>query len=100
MVRRFSRSACLLRQLLSEERPPGSCGTRATFRWPVDSPAYFAPEAGNQPLWDIGSHVVDLLVWWLGVPHELACRDDAMGGNATNCLLELEWPDGCSARCG
>ena len=31
------------------------------FRWPVDSPAYFAPEAGNQPLWDIGSHVVDLL---------------------------------------
>ena len=67
------------------------------FRWPVDSPAYFAPEAGNQLLWDIGSHVVDLLVWWLGVPHELACRDDAMGGTATNCLLELEWPDGCSA---
>ena len=38
------------------------------------------------------------LIWWLGVPHELACRDDAMGGTATNCLLELEWPDGCSAE--
>jgi predicted dehydrogenase len=99
MVRRFSRSACLLRQLLSEERP-----TRLTWhegtpsRWPVDSPGYFAPKAGNRLLWDIGSHVVDLLIWWLGVPHELACRDDEMGGTATNCLLELEWPGGCSGE--
>lgn len=99
MVRRFSRSACLFRQLLSEARPTRLVWHEGSpFRWPVDSPAYFAPEAGNQLLWDIGSHVVDLLVWWLGVPPELACRDDAMGGTATNCLLELEWPDGCSAE--
>jgi len=99
MVRRFSRSACLLRQLLSEERPTRLVWHEGSpFRWPVGSPAYFAPEAGNQLLWDIGSHVGDLLVWWLGVPHQLACRDDAMGGVATNCLLELEWPDGCSAE--
>jgi len=99
MVRRFSRSACLLRQLLSEERPTRLIWDEGSpFRWPVDSPAYFAPQAGNRLLWDIGSHVVDLLIWWLGVPHELACRDDAMGGTATNCLLELEWPDGCSGE--
>ena len=99
MVRRFSRSACLLREILSEERPTRIVWDEGSpFRWPVDSPAYFAPDAGNQLLWDIGSHVVDLLIWWLGVPHELACRDDAMGGTATNCLLELEWPDGCSAE--
>ena len=99
MVRRFSRSACVLRQLLAEERPTRLVWHEGSpFRWPVDSPAYFVPEAGNQLLWDIGSHVVDLLVWWLGVPHELACRDDAMGGAATNCLLGLEWPDGCSAE--
>jgi predicted dehydrogenase len=99
MVRRFSRSACLLRTLLSEERPTRLVWHEGSpFRWPVDSPAYFAPEAGNQLLWDIGSHVGDLLVWWLGVPHELACRDDAMGGAATNCLVELEWSDGCSAE--
>jgi len=98
MVRRFSRSACLLRQLLSDERPTRLVWHAGSpFRWPVDSPAYFAPEAGNQLLWDIGSHVVDLLVWWLGIPHELGCHDDAMGGTTTNCLLELEWPDGCSA---
>jgi predicted dehydrogenase len=99
MVRRFSRSASLLREVLSEERPTRLVWHEGSpFRWPVDSPAYFAPEAGNQLLWDIGSHVVDLLVWWLGIPHRLACRDDAMGGTATNCLLELEWPDGFSAE--
>jgi predicted dehydrogenase len=96
MVRRFSRSACLMRQLLSQERPTRVLWREgSSFRWPVASPAYFAPEAGNQVLWDIGSHVLDLLVWWLGVPHEVSCRDDAMGGTATNCVLELEWSDGC-----
>ena len=99
MVRRFSRSACMLKQLLSEERPTRLIWHEGgPFRWPVESPAYFTPEAGNRLLWDIGSHVVDLLIWWLGVPPELACRDDAMGGAATNCLLELEWPDGCSGE--
>jgi predicted dehydrogenase len=99
MVRRFSRSACLLRQLLSQERPTRFVWHEGSpFRWPVDSLAYFAPGAGNRLLWDVGSHVVDLLIWWLGVPHTLACRDDAMGGTATNCLLELVWPDGCSGE--
>jgi predicted dehydrogenase len=99
MVRRFSRSACLLRHLLSEERPTRLVWHEGSpFRWPVDSPAYFVPETGNRLLWDVGSHVLDLLIWWLGVPRELACRDDAMGGTATNCLLELEWPDGCSGE--
>jgi predicted dehydrogenase len=99
MVRRFSRSACLLRQLLSEERPTRLVWQEGSpFCWPVDSPAYFAPGAGNWLLWDIGSHVVDLLIWWLGAPREVACADDAMGGTATNCKLELEWPDGCTAH--
>jgi predicted dehydrogenase len=99
MVRRFSRSACLMRQLLSEERATRVVWREGSpFRWPVDSPAYFAPEAGNQLIWDIGSHVVDVLVWWLGVPHEVSCRDDAMGGTAANCVIELEWAHGCSGE--
>jgi predicted dehydrogenase len=99
MVRRFSRSACLLGRLLSEERPTRLVWHEGgPFRWPVASPAYFAPEAGNSLLWDVGSHVLDLLIWWLGVPDALTCRDDAMGGTATNCLLELEWPNGCGGE--
>jgi predicted dehydrogenase len=96
MVRRFSRSACLLRRLLSEERPTRLVWHEGgPFRWPVASPAYFAPEAGNSVLWDLGSHVLDLLIWWLGAPDALSCRDDAMGGTAANCVLELAWADGC-----
>ena len=68
------------------------------FRWPVASPAYFAPEAGNSLLWDVGSHVLDLLIWWLGAPEAFMCRDDAMGGTATNCVLELAWANGCSGE--
>jgi predicted dehydrogenase len=99
MVRRFSRSACLVRELLSKERPNRVVWQEGSpFRWPVYSPAYFTPGAGNHLLWDVGSHVIDLLVWWLGVPHEVSCRDDAMGGTAANCLLELEWPNGCSGE--
>jgi predicted dehydrogenase len=99
MVRRFARSACLIRLLFSEERPTRVVWHEGSpFRWPVDSPSYFAPEAGNQLLWDIGSHVMDLLVWWLGAPHELSCHDDAMGGTPTNCLFELAWPNGCTAE--
>jgi predicted dehydrogenase len=99
MVRRFSRSACLLGRLLSEERPTRLVWHEGgPFRWPVASPAYFAEEAGNSLLWDVGSHVLDLLIWWLGVPDALTCRDDAMGGTATNCMLELAWADGCSGE--
>ena len=101
MVRRFSRSACLLGRLLSQERPTRLVWHEGgPFRWPVASPAYFAPEAGNSLLWDVGSHVVDLLIWWLGAPAAVTCRDDAMGGTATNCVLELAWADGCSGEVG
>lgn len=99
MVRRFSRSACLLKRLLSAERPHRILWHEGSpFRWPVESTAYFAPDAGNGLLWDIGSHVLDLLAWWLGAPHSVVCRDDGMGGTATNCLLKLAWPDGCSGE--
>jgi len=99
MVRRFSRSACLLGRLLSEERPTRLVWHEGgPFGWPVASPAYFAPETGNSLLWDIGSHVLDLLIWWLGAPDAVTCRDDAMGGTATNVVLELAWADGCSGE--
>lgn len=99
MVRRFSRSACLLKRLLSAERPHRLVWHEGSpFRWPVESAGYFAPAAGNGLLWDIGSHVLDLLVWWLGAPHSVVCRDDGMGGAATNCLLKLTWPDGCTGE--
>lgn len=60
------------------------------FEWPVHSPKYFQPRAGGVGvLEDIGTHVVDLLRWWLGEPEVVAYADDAMGGVAANAHLEL-----------
>ena len=44
---------------------------------------------------DLGVHVVDLILWWLGEPAEFTYEDDAMGGFEANCRLHLEYPNGC-----
>jgi predicted dehydrogenase len=52
----------------------------AVFNWQVASDATFRRDMGGGVLSDIGTHVLDLLVWWLGDPLEVAYADDAMGG--------------------
>jgi predicted dehydrogenase len=64
------------------------------FRWPIASADYFTADTGNHLLWDIGSHILDLLVWWIGRPDAVTARDDAMGGAPANVLLELSYADG------
>jgi predicted dehydrogenase len=65
------------------------------FEWPVGSPAYFDAPGARGVLADIGTHVFDLLAWWLG-PLTLAdYADDAMGGVEANAAVRLE-ASGCS----
>lgn len=40
---------------------------------------------------DSGSHVLDLLLWWLGQPEITQYEDDAMGGVETNCRVKLKY---------
>jgi predicted dehydrogenase len=61
------------------------------FRWPVASQSYFDAVQGGGILEDVGIHVLDLLRWWLGEPTDVAFADDAMGGTAANCHIELEF---------
>jgi len=68
----------------------------AIFGWQVVSDATFRRDKGGGVLSDIGIHVLDLLVWWLGDPEPIAYRDDAMGGVDANCEIELRFPGGAT----
>lgn len=65
------------------------------FQWPVQSPAYFQKDtAQGGVLMDIGVHLLDLMIWWLGQPVEIIYEDDAMGGIEVNCRLQCKFSQG------
>jgi predicted dehydrogenase len=64
------------------------------FRWPTASPSYFSRSSGNGVLMDLGAHLLDLMVWWMGEPERIAYDDDAMGGIEVNARLRCQFSDG------
>jgi predicted dehydrogenase len=98
MVRRQMPAARMIRTVVSRE----VLGTLRRFEvfeggpfdWPVHGTEYFdARNAGGGVLADIGTHVLDLLVWWMGSPSLEAAEDDAMGGVEANVRLTLRCGD-------
>jgi predicted dehydrogenase len=84
--------AGLLGQIQSFELRRGG-----VFSWPVVSSYTFdRKRAGGGVLMDIGPHVLDLLIWWLGDYDSVVYRDDAMGGVEANCELDLTLKSGIS----
>lgn len=62
------------------------------FDWPAASTSFFEPKkAGGGVLLDIGVHVIDTLVWWLGTPAIESYWDDAEDGLEANCRLSLKF---------
>ena len=60
------------------------------FVWESRSNALFQRDtACGGVLADIGSHVLDLLTWWLGRVELESYADDCMGGVESNCLIRL-----------
>jgi len=53
--------------------------------------AWDKKRAGGGTLMDVGSLVLDLLMWWFGEPVRVEYRDDLRGGVECECELELEF---------
>lgn len=69
------------------------------FGWPAATDSFFRKEqTAGGVLLDIGVHVLDLLLWWLGEPVNFAYADDADGGLEANCRFTGEFPGGVRAR--
>jgi predicted dehydrogenase len=67
------------------------------FAWPTKSGFYFTQQPRNNLpppgiLLDVGSHVVDILCWWLGSdPQVVECRTDSFGGPEARAMLLLNF---------
>ena len=62
------------------------------FTWPAVSPSFFEPsQTPGGVLLDLGVHVLDLLLWWLGEPTDFSYADDAMGGLEANARVTLRF---------
>jgi hypothetical protein len=84
LVRRFL-PACqtiraILRQGILGDVQSFHFAEGGTFRWPTHSTTYFQRStAAGGVLADIGTHLLDLITWWMGEPSEIRYEDDAMG---------------------
>lgn len=101
LVRRFYESSQFVKQMIGS----GLLGNifnfdfqeGTVFSWPVASDFMFRKEAaGGGVLTDIGVHVLDLLLWWLGDYGGVEYYDDAMGGVEADCRLHLRLQCGAS----
>jgi len=101
MMRRFYPSAQALRENLAAGvlGAPGKIDIAegGRFGWNAASPKFFEPANGGV-LYDLGSHVLDLLCHFLGEPSESAAELDTLGGTNTNGVLTARWANGWEAR--
>lgn len=59
------------------------------YAWPAESLAQVLEEQGGGELVDIGAHVFDMLVWWLGELEVVEYTDDSAGGVAAEYRIRL-----------
>ena len=103
LFRRFFPAAEMIKSLI-DNKPFGALQNFTIqegekFGWGAASDSYFRRGVTyGGVLYDIGVHVLDLLIWWFGEPASFDYQDDAMGGIEANCLLDLSYSGGVSGN--
>lgn len=91
---RFSRAARLFKRMLDEGVAGALEGFSLEFGtiygWPIASGfPWRKDQAGGGVLIDVGPHMLDLLLWWLGDVVDVEYWDDSLGGVEAECKLSL-----------
>jgi predicted dehydrogenase len=70
----------------------------SVFSWPSKSGFFFNKKmSGGGVLIDIGSHLLDLILWWIdGFPESLSYRDDSFGGVEADAEIEMSFAEDVS----
>ena len=99
LFRRFFPSSQLVRDLVAGGalgKPLGfEWAEGGPFNWPAASPSFFQKSASPGGVFaDVGTHVLDLLLWWFGETDTFTYEDDAVGGIEANARLNLKFKSG------
>ncbi|TVP75349.1 MAG: gfo/Idh/MocA family oxidoreductase [Puniceicoccaceae bacterium] len=99
LYRRFFPAFEALHEILKTEiyGPLRSFSVRegSAYRWAAASASFSDPASTlGGVFYDVGPHVMDILLWLLGEPSNWTYADDALGGLEVNCVVNLEYKDG------
>jgi len=95
MPRRFYPALIYLKNLIIDgvlgEHLSFSYWEGENYNWPVTTSFNFQRDkGGGGVLFDIGSHVLDIIIWLFGIPINISYFDDAMvSGVETNCIFQM-----------
>ncbi|WP_062383580.1 Gfo/Idh/MocA family protein [Demequina iriomotensis] len=101
--RRFFPALRAVQELVRSERfgPVRGIDARegGLFRWTAASTSFFDRSLGGGGVTlDIGVHLLEVLISWLGTPVVEEYADDAMGGVEINSRARLRWAGGAEGR--
>jgi predicted dehydrogenase len=94
LMYRFFKGAILMKRAVQE----GWLGPIKSFQlesgivydWPATSDFIVRKDqAGGGELVDVGSHMLDLLLWWIGDVEDVRYKDDSQGGVEADCEMTL-----------